>query len=63
MLDLKEVTRTVEEVGATEFAKVLKGVGLEQMLSQANYTIFAPTDEKFKQYDPPKVRNTHVAPP
>ena len=55
-LDLKEITKTVEDVGATEFSKVLESVGLNRMLSEANYTIFAPTDEKFKQYEPPRVR-------
>lgn len=54
-LDLKEITKTVEDVGATEFSKVLGSVGLDRMLSEANYTIFTPTDEKFKQYEPPRV--------
>ena len=54
-LNLKYITETVQEVGAVEFSKVLESVGLDQMLDQANYTIFAPTDEKFKQYEPPRV--------
>ena len=55
-LNLKDITETVQEVGAVEFSKVLESMGLDQMLDQANYTIFAPTDEKFKQYEPPRVR-------
>ena len=54
-LNLKDITETVQEVGAVEFSKVLESLGLNQMLDQANYTIFAPTDEKFKQYEPPRV--------
>ncbi len=52
---MKDLSKTAEEVGATEFSKVLENTGLDQMLSEANYTIFAPTDEHFKQYEPPEV--------
>ena len=54
-LNLKDITETVQEAGAVEFSKVLESVGLDQMLDQANYTIFAPNDDKFKQYEPPRV--------
>lgn len=49
---LQDIVKTAESMNLTEFLRVARSVGLESKLqdsSGANFTVFAPTNEAFKQ--------------
>jgi uncharacterized surface protein with fasciclin (FAS1) repeats len=47
---LKNIMKTLTEVGGKEFTRLVRNVGLDSKLEEENLTVFVPTDDALATY-------------